>query len=150
MTATATRPKNAGSPRGGRGTHASYLRLAERWPPHPIVDEREYHRAAVAVDDLATRSPSSLDVGERHYFEAVAAFIAAYDREHFDKPVATLAERIEHLLEAEGLTKAQLAALLGKSKSLVSDVLAGRRHGFTREQIATLARHFRLDHGYFF
>ncbi|MEM7808180.1 MAG: helix-turn-helix domain-containing protein [Planctomycetota bacterium] len=125
-----------------------YCRLAAVWPPHPIDSVRDYDAAVAAIDPLVTRT--KLHDGERQYLAAVSAFIETYDREHFAKPATTLPERIEHLLEAEGLTQSDLAEVIGKSPSLISDILAGRRPGFTRDQIATLAARFEMDHRYFF
>ncbi|MEM1013456.1 MAG: helix-turn-helix domain-containing protein [Planctomycetota bacterium] len=125
-----------------------YCRLAAVWPPHPIDSARDYDAAVRAIDPLITRT--KLHDGERQYLAAVSAFIESYDREHFAKPATTLPERIEHLLEAEGLSQADLAKVIGKSPSLISDILAGRRSGFTRDQIATLAARFDMDQGYFF
>ena len=125
-----------------------YHRLVAVWPPRPIDSARDYDAAVAAIDPLITRT--KLHAGERQYLAAVSAFIETYDREHFAKPASTLPERIEHLLEAEGRSQADLAKVIGKSPSLISDILAGRRAGFTREQIATLAMRFEMDHGYFF
>jgi antitoxin component HigA of HigAB toxin-antitoxin module len=144
-TLTLTLPKM--SPKA-RAAASSYHQLAVGWRPRPILSDDDYDAAVAAIDPLVTRT--KLDEGEREYREAVAAFIETYDREHFDKPVSTLPERIEHLLESEGMTQSQLADVLGKSKTLVSDIMAGRRSGFTRDQIATLADRFKMDHGYFF
>ncbi len=71
MTATATPPV--------RAAHASYVRLAAAYPPHPIADRDDYAAAARAIDPLAARDEGTLDAGEQMYLDAVTAFIAAYD-----------------------------------------------------------------------
>ena len=53
---------------------------------------------------------------------------------------------LRHLMEARGITQAQLHRDTGIAKSTLSEMLAGRK-AFTRQIIRKLAVYFRVDVG---
>jgi HTH-type transcriptional regulator/antitoxin HigA len=62
---------------------------------------------------------------------------------------ASNAETLRYLMDARGLTQAQLARDLHLQPSLVSEVLAGKK-GLSKANIAALARYFSVSPAVFF
>jgi antitoxin component HigA of HigAB toxin-antitoxin module len=128
----------------------SYLSLFKEFRLHPIRNERDYERALRVMDRLVVRDEADLDQGEADYLGALATLVEAYDREHFRivgdrrKPH----ERLQYLMEQAGMTQAELAKVLGLSQPATSLICGGKR-GLSRRNIQELAKHFRIDGGYF-
>ncbi len=51
---------------------------------------------------------------------------------------------LRHLLDAKGITQAQLSQAAGIAKSTISEVLAGKKP-FSRQMIRKLAEYFQVD-----
>jgi HTH-type transcriptional regulator/antitoxin HigA len=113
-----------------------------------IRTETDYQAAVRVLDELILRD--DLDPGERDYLGALELLIEAFDIEHFpdapdDRPPH---QRLKALMDSSGTTASNLQEILGASQTLVSLMLNGRRE-LSKRTIAKLAKHFRVDPGYF-
>ena len=127
----------------------SYLRLASKFAPRPIANDREYDAAVTMMEKLAVREEDDLDQGELYYLDAISEFIAAYDRRHFQfDDEQTPLERLKYVLKESETTPAALKEILQCSQPLVSMILSGSRE-LSKENIRALAAHFKLKPGAF-
>lgn len=129
----------------------SYLKLIHRFPLRMIRNEREYDSAIKVLEELALRGEDDLNEGERDYLDALDELLSLYDQRHFslgaDK--RTSLQRLRYLLEQSGTTAGKLKQILDCSQSLVSMILSGQRE-LSKDNIARLAAHFKLNAGHFF
>lgn len=122
------------------------MSLVTRHPLVSIKTDAQLAAASMIVDELLRKR--KLRPGEEAYLEALGDLIARYEDEHWSIPAATNAELLAHLLEAKGLTQAELSRDTGISRSTVSEILSGRR-SFSKSQIAKLAVYFHVEPGAF-
>ena len=94
--------------------------------PHVLRTAREYDAAVAEIDTLLDRGRLPREDEDR--LEFLTLLVEAYDEAHY-----TMGERstpqsvVDFLLEQNGMTRAELAPLLG-GRSRVSDFFNGRRH----------------------
>lgn len=122
----------------------SYLELVLAFPLASIRSEEHFAEAQQVLDRLLIRG--GLDDGEGMYLDALSDLVAAYEDQHHNIEPASDADMLRHLLEAKGVTQAQLCKGAGLAKSSVSEVLAGRKP-FSRKMIRKLADYFKVDVG---
>ena len=120
----------------------SYLRLVSDFPLASIQSDEQL-AAAQEVMDLLLRK-GALDTGEEMYLDALSDLVACYEDAHHPIEPASDADILRHLLEARGVTQAELSQGSGIPKSTISEVLSGKRR-FTRLMIRKLAAYFRVD-----
>ena len=123
---------------GGRDI---YLDLVRRVPLRPIRSDDELDRAIEMVDELIDRDELGGD--ERDYLDVLGDLIEHYETEAHPMPPATDAEVLAHLIEAKGVSQAEVARETGIAESTVSEVLAGKR-SLSRSHIGRLARYFHV------
>jgi HTH-type transcriptional regulator/antitoxin HigA len=122
----------------------SHLDLVLRFPLTSIRSEEHLVTAQNVIDEVLSKG--ELDEGEQWYLDGLSDLVADYeDQHHAIEPVSD-AEMLRHLLEARGVTQAQLHRETGIAKSTISEILAGRKP-FTRQIIRKLADCFRVDIG---
>lgn len=93
--------------------------------PRPLRSRREY-RAALAVAEVM--AGHSLTRDQDDYLDAITTFVEQWEARHEPRlPDATGDEVLRQLLEANQLTGADLARLLGVSSSMASLLLSGKR-----------------------
>lgn len=120
----------------------SYLDLVLAFPLASIMSEEHLTKAQEVIDGLLTRG--KLDNGEETYLDALSDLVATYEDVHYAIEPASDADMLRHLLEAKGITQAQLSKEAGLAKSSISEVLAGKKP-FSRQMIRKLAGYFRVD-----
>jgi HTH-type transcriptional regulator/antitoxin HigA len=120
----------------------SYLELVMAFPLASIKSDEQLQEAQKVMDDLLARG--GLDDGEDMYLDALSDLVAAYEDEHYAIEPASDAEMLRHLMEAKGVTQAQLNRATMIPKSTISEILAGKKP-FSRQMIRKLADYFRLD-----
>jgi HTH-type transcriptional regulator/antitoxin HigA len=120
----------------------SYLELVMAFPLASIKSERQLQEAQKVVDRLLARG--KLDEGEEMYLDALSDLVAAYEDEHYAIEPASDADMLRHLIEAKGVTQAQLSRGATIPKSTISEILAGKK-SFTRRLIRKLADYFEVD-----
>ena len=61
------------------------------------------------------------------YLDALSDLVASYEDAHYPIEPASDADMLRHLMEAKGVTQAELHRDTGLAKSSISEVLAGRK-----------------------
>lgn len=125
----------------GRSRDA-YLELVLAFPLTSIKSDEHFQEAQQVMDRLLVKG--KLDEGEELYLDALSDLVAAFEDVHYPIAPASDAEMLRHLMEAKGVTQAQLSRDTSIAKSTVSEVLAGKRP-FSRQMIRKLARYFDAD-----
>jgi HTH-type transcriptional regulator/antitoxin HigA len=120
----------------------SYLGLVMAFPLASIKSDEQLQEAQKVMDQLLARG--ELDDGEEMYLDALSDLVAAYEDEHHAIAPASDAEMLRHLMEAKGVTQAQLSRDTTVPKSTISEILAGKK-SFSRQLIRKVADYFRVD-----
>src|SRR3954451_10420089 len=118
----------------------SYMELVLAFPLASIKTEEHLGAAQEIMDRLLARR---LEAGEELYLDALSDLVASYEDEHHAIEPAADADMLRHLMEAKGLTQADLSREAGISRSSVSEVLAGKKT-LSRQMIRKLATYFRI------
>jgi len=121
-----------------------YLRLIMKLPLTAIRSDDDLEEAQEVMDRLLARG--TLSRGEELYLDALSDLVAAYEDDHYVIPPASDADMLRHLMEAKGMSQAELHRRTGIARSTISEVLAGKKR-FTRQLIAKLAEVFGVDKG---
>ncbi len=119
-----------------------YLELVLRFPVTSLKSEKQFQEAQSVIDELLARN--KLSVGEEMYLDALSDLVACYEDAHYPIGPASDAEMLRHLMEAKGVTQAELHRETGLAKSSISEILAGRKP-FSRQMIRKLAAYFKVD-----
>jgi len=120
----------------------SYLELVTTFPLASIKSEEHLQEAQKVMDQRLARG--ALDDGEEMYLDALSDLVAAYEDAHYAIEPASDADMLRHLMEAKGVTQAQLSRDTTIPKSTISEILAGKKP-FTRQVIRKLASYFNVD-----
>jgi HTH-type transcriptional regulator/antitoxin HigA len=120
----------------------SYLKLVTAFPLASIKSDEHLEDAQKVMDQLLAQG--ELKGGEEMYLDALSDLIATYEDEHYAIEPASDAEMIRHLMEAKGVTQAQLSRDTTVPKSTISEILAGKKH-LSRRLIRKFADYFQVD-----
>jgi len=120
----------------------SYLECVLAFPLTTISSDEHLEAAQAVMDRLLAKG--KLDRGEESYLNALSDLVASYENEHFPIEPASDAEMLRHLLDAKGVSQAELHRETGISKSSISEVLAGKKP-LSRQMIRRLADYFQVD-----
>ena len=120
----------------------SYLELVLSFPLASIKSDEHLAEAQKVMDRLLVKG--DLDDGEEMYLDALSDLVAAYEDAHHAIEPASDADMLRYLLDAKGVTQAQLSNETGLAKSSISEVLAGKKP-FSRRIIRKLADYFKVD-----
>jgi HTH-type transcriptional regulator/antitoxin HigA len=112
------------------------------FPLSSIRSDEHLGEAQKVMDRLLAKG--ELDVGEEMYLDALSDLVGVYEDEHYAIEPASDADMLRHLLDAKGVTQAQLSQEAGIPKSTISEVLAGKKP-FSRQMIRKLADYFKVD-----
>jgi HTH-type transcriptional regulator/antitoxin HigA len=125
-----------------RSQRDSYLELVQEFPLATIKSDDHLAAAQAVIDHLLARE--RLDDGADLYLDALSDLVASYEDAHHAVEPASDADMLRHLLEAKGISQAQLSKDTGLAKSSISEVLAGKKP-FSRQMIRKLADYFHVD-----
>jgi HTH-type transcriptional regulator / antitoxin HigA len=117
----------------------SYEHLLRDVQPRPIRSKAAYRRALAQVEKLMRRP--HLSRAESEIVELLSLLIEQYEAIELATPECSPAELLEHLLEARRLSKAELARQTAIPRSVITNVLAGRR-GLSKANAVKLANYF--------
>jgi HTH-type transcriptional regulator/antitoxin HigA len=120
----------------------AYLELVLAFPLASIRSESHLEEAQRVMDRLL--AGGQLDEGEAVYLDALSDLVATYEDKHHAIEPASDADMLRHLMEARGVTQAQLSKDTSLPKSTISEVLAGKKP-FSRRMLRKLADYFRVD-----
>jgi HTH-type transcriptional regulator/antitoxin HigA len=137
---TATRIKFSDLPK-------SYSELVAMYPPRPLHDKTDEQNLEELVFAMAGHA---LTPDQEDYLDLLSDMLLKYQEQQVARPRRrrSPAKRLAYLIEQSGITRSQLATLLGCSQPLVSLILSGKR-SLTVPHVRKLAAHFRVDAGYF-
>jgi HTH-type transcriptional regulator / antitoxin HigA len=124
----------------------AYFRLVRAFPLRPIRTEEGLDRAIEVVNSLLDRD--NLLPVEADYLDVLSDLVERYETEQHPMQDASDADVLEHLIEARGVTQADVARGAGIAVSTISEVLSGKRT-LSRANIGKLARFFGIDPGVF-
>src|SRR5437016_1697853 len=129
--------------RSHKNLRDDYLRLVQRCPLRRLRNDSEYRRAVNMMMPLMGRD-NSLSDGESDYLSSLIVLIADYERQRWpiDLSQVTPLRALKHLMGEKGMTRADLAHLLGSSAA--SMILQGKRE-LSKNQIRTLSQHFKVS-----
>lgn len=120
----------------------SYLELVLDFPLSSIRSDEHLGEAQKVMDWLLAKG--ALGEGEETYLDALSDLVAVYEDGHQPIEPASDADMLRHLLDAKGVTQAQVSQAAGLAKSTLSEVLAGKKP-FSRQMIRKLADYFKVD-----
>ena len=115
-----------------------YNGLCRILTPRPIHDKVEFRNVTEITDTMAGHK---LTPDQEDYFDLLCRLIEDFEKEHVDAPKVTVLEALQHLLDAHGMSAADLARLLNVHRTLGAMILRGERK-LTLNHVRTLARHF--------
>lgn len=104
----------------------------------PIRSKKDYQAAVEEIDRLMDFDE---DPEAASRLEVLAVLATAWQREHRPIGSAKPADAIRAAIDDRGITRQQLARLIGESK--VSEILAGKR-GLSLSMVATLHRELQI------
>ncbi len=119
-----------------------YLHLILEFPLTSLKSEKQFNEAQKVIDRLLVKG--KLSSGEEMYLDALSDLVAAYEDVHYPIEPASDAAMLRHLMEAKGITQADLHRDTQLAKSTISEVLAGKKP-FSRQIIRKLAKYFKVD-----
>lgn len=119
-----------------------YLDLVLKFPLVSLKSEERFQEAQAVIDGLLAKR--KLSGGEAMYLDALSDLVAAYEDTRYPIEPASDADMLRHLMEAKGVTQAQLHGDTGIAKSSISEVLAGRKP-LSRQMLRKLAGYFQVD-----
>ena len=122
----------------------SYMELVLNFPLASIRSDEHLAAAQRTVDDVLMRDRH--DAGVETYLEALSDLIGSYEDEHHTIAPASDAEMLRHLMDARGVSQAEVSRGSGLPKSTISVLLSGKK-GFSRQVIRKLADYFQVDIG---
>jgi HTH-type transcriptional regulator/antitoxin HigA len=125
---------------------ATYLKLVRGFPLRPIRTDEELDRAIDVINSLLDRN--DLDPAEADYLDVLGDLVERYETEQHPIEDVSDADLLAHLIDAKGVTQAQVARGAGIAVSTISEVLSGKRT-LSRTHIGKLARYFGVDPGVF-
>lgn len=120
----------------------SYLECVLAFPLTTLSSNDHLRAAGVVMDRLLAQR--SLDRGQQSYLDALSDLVASYEDRYFPIEPASDADMLRHLLDAKGVSQADLHRETGISKSSISEVLSGKKL-LSRPMIRKLAGYFGVD-----
>lgn len=119
-----------------------YAGLCRLFIPRPIHDKVDYENV-VEISDVMAGHPLNRD--QEDYFDLLCRLIEDYEKElGLPAPKAGGLDALRHLLEANDMSAADLARLLGVHRTLGGMILRGERQ-LTLAHVRTLAKRFSVS-----
>ena len=123
-------------------TITEYQSLLLDFTPKPIRAAGEYRRAMRQIDRLMKME--KLSRAESQLLELLATLVEEYESGENPTPKASQSDLLAHLIEAKGVSQAEIARETGLPSSVITNVLKGRR-GISQTNIVLLARYFHVS-----
>ena len=123
-------------------TEEEYLTLVRRFPLESIHDDTHLEAAMQVIDGLVDHL-STLSVAEKMYLGALSDLVATYEDKHVEIPPMSGIDALRFLMEINELSQTDLARIIERPPSTISEVLSGKRR-LALPHIQRLAAHFGL------
>jgi len=122
-------------------TEQQYAALLTDHRPRVIRSAKEHKRALAVADTLIQKG--QLTAGEEELLDLWVVLIQNYEEARWPTPKVSPSAMLEHLVESNGISQAELARQTGISRSTISQILSGER-GVSVAAAGKLGRHFRV------
>ena len=119
----------------------SYAELLVQIEPRPIGSKAALDRTYKLIDKLMSKS--ELSRAESEMLELLSMLVEQYESREYPTPQVSAADMLEHLIESRGITNATLAVETNVPRSIVTDILAGRRR-ISLGNVRKFANYFRV------
>jgi HTH-type transcriptional regulator/antitoxin HigA len=128
------------------GSEPTYAQLLAQHQPGPVASEAEYDRLLALIDSHYPRRHESADM--YRFVDLLTILVHTYESQAHALPLLPPIELLKVLMIERGFKQKDLLDVF-KTKSIVSEVLSGRRE-LTREHIERLALKFTVSPAVFF
>ena len=120
-----------------------YAGLCRLLTPRPLHDKVDFENVTEITDAMAGHK---LTLDQEDYFDLLCRLIEDYEKEkaQLDTPKVTALDALQHLLDANDMSAADLARLLDVHRTLGGMILRGERQ-LTLAHVRTLAKHFSVS-----
>jgi HTH-type transcriptional regulator / antitoxin HigA len=122
---------------------SSYTQLVTSFPPRVIQNTTQLHEAHTVIERLIGLGDDLSD-DQSDYLELLSTLVENYESAQILPPTLSTAELLTHLIEAKGVSQANVAEETQIPKSVISEAVNGKR-GLSIDNIKTLARFFNVD-----
>ena len=120
---------------------ASYAELLGQFEPRPIRSKAVLEKTFKLIDKLMSKP--ELSRAESEMLELLSMLVEQYESRDNPTPQVSAADMLEHLIESRGITNATLAFETSVPRSIVTDILAGRRR-ISLGNVRKFADYFRV------
>ena len=117
----------------------AYRNLLQEYLPRPIRSDCAYQRMLHTVDNLMMRP--RLSRAENDLLEILIVLVEQYESIRYPTPSNPPDKMLAHLIKSKGVSRADVAAATGVSRSTIGAILAGRR-GIGQEDVLRFAKFF--------
>ena len=121
----------------------AYESLLLDYLPRPVRTQREYDQACRQIAKLMSGGPN-LPQAESELLEILSLLVAQYESTEHAIRDASPAEMLAFLIDARGVSNAAVARETGIPRSVITDILAGRRN-ISTANVAKLAAYFHVS-----
>lgn len=119
----------------------NYKDLLVNIQPRPIGSKAALERTYKLIDKLMGKP--GLNRAESEMLELLSMLVEQYESREHPTPHVSATEVLEHLIKERGITNATLAAETNIPRSIVTDILAGRRR-ISLGNVCKFADYFRV------
>ncbi len=120
----------------------SYADLLLEFEPRPINSQSALQRTYNLIDRLM--SMPRLTRSQSEMLEMLSMLVEQYESREFPTPNVSAAEMLQHLIEARGINQSNLATETNVPRSVISEILAGRRR-ISVGNIQKFSRYFNVS-----
>jgi HTH-type transcriptional regulator / antitoxin HigA len=124
----------------------TYFDLVRQFPLVSIRSAKQLREASEFLDRVMARG--DLDAGDEAYIDALSDLIEVYEDEHVIIDPPSEGSLLAFLMDQKGINQAELCRKTGISKSIISEVLSGKR-ALSKGNIQRLAGYFRVNSSLF-
>ena len=120
----------------------AYQSLLLDFTPRPISTQSQYKRVMRQIDKLIKKC--RLSRAEEDFLELLSTLIVQYESRVYPAPKVSPGEMLAHLIEARGVTRAEVARETGIAQSTITNAINGTR-GISKANITNLAAYFHVS-----
>ena len=119
----------------------SYADLLVAIQPRPIGSKAALEKTYKLIDKLMSKP--ELSRAESEMLELLSMLVEQYESREHPTPQVSATDMLKHLIESRGITNATLASETSVPRSIVTDILAGRRR-ISLGNVRKFADYFRV------
>ena len=120
----------------------SYSELLTQIEPRPIGSKASLERTCKLIDELMSKP--KLCRAENEMLELLSMLVEQYESREHPTPEISASEMLGHLIESRGITNAALALGTKIPRSIITDILSGRRR-ISLGNVGKFAVYFRVS-----